>query len=104
MSSWREAHHTLIVQRRTRRMAAYSVSLAAGFLPLMPFERASREFHVALLASCAIFIAGGLCVIRGERDATRRPMWALKLLAAAWVTTVAAALVLLLTVAWLISG
>lgn len=84
-------------------MLIYTVSLVAGFLPLMPFERQSLEFHYALVAACAIWIAGGLVVIRGERDAYWRPMSAQKMLAAAWVTTVAAAIVLVLTVIWLVA-
>ena len=88
----------MLVQPRTRRMIAYTSSLLAGFLPLMPFEPGTREFWLAMLASCAIFIAGGLYVIRGERDAYWRPMWAQKMLAAAWVTTVVAAAVLLIAI------
>ena len=75
-------------------MLVYTLTLLLGFLPLMPFEPRTREFELALLAACAIFIAGGVYVIRGEAGEKARPLWALKMLVAAALTTFAAIVVL----------
>ena len=87
---------------RPKRALLYTLALLLGFLPMMPFEPRSREFHYALTVSCAIFIGAGIYVIRGERAVQGRPLWARKMLAAAWVTTIAAAIVLVMSAAWLV--
>ena len=84
-------------------MLVYTAALLVGFMPMMPFERGTREFGLAALATCAIIGGAGLFVIRGERDAYWRPMWAQKMLAAAWVTTVAAGILLLRALYWLLA-
>ena len=86
------------MQHRTRRMLVYTLALLMGFIPMMPFERGTRAFALAGLVSGAIIAAAGIYVIRGERDARWRPMWARKLLAAAWVTTIAAVILLAIAV------
>jgi hypothetical protein len=86
------------VRPRSRRVLVYTLSLLLGFMPLMPFEPRTREFQFALIATCAILIVSGLYVIRGERMEKSRPMYAVKLMIAATITTFAAIVVLLLDI------
>ena len=89
---------------RSKRVLVYTLSLLLGFMPLMPFEPRTRAFHLALVVTCTILIASGLYVIRGERREKSRPMYALKLVIAATITTLTAVVVLLVSLITLLRG
>ena len=82
---------------RSRRVLIYTAAILIAPLPLVPFERGTPEFRLALLASMALVMAAGAYVIRGEWGRPR-PMYATKLLIAAIITAIAAAVIAALAI------
>lgn len=71
---------------RAKRVLVYTATLLCAPMPLMPFERGTREFAVALLVCGAALVGGSLYVARGEWRARPRPLVGTKLLVSSVIT------------------
>jgi len=71
---------------RAKRVLVYTASILTAPMPVMPFERGTREFALALMACGAILSLSSSYVVRGEARIKHRALLGNKLLAAALVT------------------
>ena len=71
---------------RGKRVLIYTAVLLAAPLPVMPFERGTREFAWAVLACGVILSAGSFYAARGEWRVKPRLLVGTKLMAAAAIT------------------
>jgi hypothetical protein len=71
----------------TKRVVVYTAALLLAPVPVMPFERGTRGFALALVACGAALALASLYVVRGEWPRKGRPLWATKMLAAAVITS-----------------
>lgn len=70
-------------------MAVYTATLLLSPLPMMPFERGTREFALSLIACGTLLAAGSLYTLIGERRS--RSLLGMKLIAASAITLLFAA-------------
>ena len=66
---------------RAKRVLVLTASLLAAPLPVMPFEKGTREFALALVACGFVLALGSLYVLRGELRLRARGLLGAKLLA-----------------------
>ena len=71
---------------RGKRVLIYTAALLTAPLPVMPFERGTREFAWAALACGVILSAGSFYAARGEWRVKPRLLVGTKLLVAAAIT------------------
>ena len=71
---------------RARRVLIYTASLLLAPLPVMPYERGTREFAFALIACGAILAHASFYVARGEWRVKPRSLLGDKLLASSLIT------------------
>jgi hypothetical protein len=71
---------------RAKRVLVYTVSLLVAPMPVMPFERGTREFALAVMACGAILTLSSFYVARGEIKLKARSLLGNKLLAASIIT------------------
>jgi hypothetical protein len=83
-----------MIDGRARRVLVYTASLLASPLPVMPYERGSREFAFAVAACGAALTLSSLYVARGELRLKHRGLLGNKLLAASLITLAFGALML----------
>ncbi len=71
---------------RARRILVYTAALMTAPLPVMPFERGTRPFALALVACGLVLTLGSFYVARGELRLRHRGLLGAKLVAASLVT------------------
>ena len=71
---------------RGRRVLAYTAALLAAPLPVMPFERGTREFGLALAVCGTVLTLASFYVARGELRLRARGLLGDKLLASSVIT------------------
>ena len=91
-----------MVSGRARRVLVYTASLLASPLPVMPHEKGTREFALALAACGVVLSLSSLYVARGELRLKSRGLLGNKLLASSLITLVFGALLLLGSVVYLV--
>lgn len=75
-----------MIAGRTKRVVVYTVSLLIAPIPIMPYERGTREFALAVLACGVILSLSSFYVVEGERRLKFRSLLSNKLLATASIT------------------
>ena len=71
---------------RGKRVLVYAAALLAAPVPVMPFERGTPEFAVAV-AACGLVVAlSSLYVLRGELRSAGRDLLGKKLVASSAIT------------------
>ena len=88
---------------RGKRVLVYTASLLAAPLPVMPFERGTREFAFALIACGLALSLGSFYVVRGEWRGPRGPLGD-RLLASSLITLLFGASLFLGSVVYLSGG
>ena len=71
---------------RAKRILVYTASLLTAPMPVMPFDKGTREFAFALMACGAILTLSSFYVVRGEMRLKHRPLVGNKLLASSLIT------------------
>lgn len=71
---------------RARRVIVYTATLLCAPVPLMPFEKGTREFAVALLVCGAALSGGSFYAARGEWRERFRPLVGTKILVSSVIT------------------
>lgn len=87
---------------RGRRVLIYTAALLTAPLPVMPYERGTREFALALAACGAILAFSSFSVARGELRVKPRMLVGDKLLAASLITLVFGAALVVGSVVYLL--
>ena len=87
---------------RGRRVIVYTAALLFAPLPVMPFERGTREFALAVLACGAALGLASLYVARGESRLKARSLLGNKMLAASLITLLFGALLVVGSVIFLL--
>lgn len=75
-----------MISGRAKRVLVYTVALLIAPMPLMPYERGTREFVLAIMACGAILTVSSFYVVRGELRLIARSLLGDKLLAASLIT------------------
>jgi hypothetical protein len=75
-----------VISGRGKRVVIYTASLLIAPLPIIPFEKGTRDFALAVLACGAIISMSSLYVVEGERRLKSRSLLGHKLLATASIT------------------
>ena len=75
-----------MISGRAKRVVVYTISLLIGPIPIMAFEKGTRNFVLAVLACGLIVSLSSFYVVVGERRLTSRSLLGRKLLAAASIT------------------
>ena len=71
---------------RAKRILIYTISLLTAPMPLMPYEKGTREFALALIACGVILTLSSYYVVDGETKPKFRPLIGNKLLATSLIT------------------
>ena len=75
-----------MISGRAKRVIVYTAALLLAPLPVMPYERATREFALALIACGVVLALSSFYVVVGETRLEARSLVGTKLLAAAIIT------------------
>ena len=75
-----------MISGRAKRVVIYTASLLLAPIPIMPFEKGTRDFALAVLACGVIISMSSFYVVEGERRLKSRSLLNLKLLATASIT------------------
>lgn len=83
---------------RGRRVIVYTAALLVAPLPVMPFERGTREFALGVLACGAALGLASFYAARGEARLKARPLVGTKILIASSATLLLGALMVVWSV------
>lgn len=75
-----------VISGRAKRVLLYTAALLIAPMPVMPFEKGTREFALAVMACGAILTLSSFYVVRGEMRVVHRDLLGNKLLAASFIT------------------
>ena len=71
---------------RAKRVLVYTVSLLTAPMPIMPFEKGTREFALAVMACGVVLSLSSFYVVAGEMRLKSRSLLGVKLLTTATIT------------------
>lgn len=71
---------------RAKRVLVYTASLLIAPMPVMPYEKGTREFAFAVMACGAILSVGSYYAARGEMKLKARSLLGNKILASSLIT------------------
>jgi hypothetical protein len=71
---------------RAKRVLTYTASLLIAPMPIMPYEKGTREYALAIMACGAILTLSSFYVVQGEMKLKSRDLVGNKLLAASLIT------------------
>jgi hypothetical protein len=77
---------SFVISGRAKRVLVYTISLLTAPLPIMPYEKGTREFAFALIVCGAVLTLSSFYVARGEVRIKPRPLVGTKLLASSLIT------------------
>ncbi len=77
-----------MLNERTKRVLVYTASLLVAPLPLMPYDKGTRAFTLALVVCSTILMLSSYYVVHRELPLKHRPLFATKMLVAAFFTLV----------------
>ena len=89
---------------RGKRVIVYTAALLVAPLPVMPFERGTREFAIAVLACGTLLSLASFYAARGEARLKARPLVGNKILAASVITLLFGALMIIGSVVFLLAS
>jgi hypothetical protein len=89
---------------RAKRVLVYTAALLIAPMPVMPYEKGTREFAIAVLACGIILALASLYVIRGELQISPRSLLGNKLLATSSITFLFSLLIIVGSIVWLAKG
>ena len=75
-----------MISGRAKRVLVYTAALLIAPLPVMPYEKGTREFLLAIMACSIILILSSFYAARGEMRLKARSLVGNKLLAASLIT------------------
>ena len=93
-----------MISGRAKRVLVYTASLLTAPMPVMPFDKGTREFAFAVMACGAILTLSSFYVVRGEMRVQHRPLVGNKLLASSLITLLFGASLLVGAIVYLSSA
>ena len=75
-----------MISGRAKRVIVYTASLLIAPMPIMPYEKGTHEYVLAIMVCSIILILSSSYVVRGEMRLTPRSLLGNKLLAASLIT------------------
>ena len=75
-----------MISGRAKRVLVYTASLLVAPMPVMPYEKGTREYALAVMACGAVLALSSFYVVRGEMGLKYRPLVGNKLLATSLIT------------------
>jgi hypothetical protein len=90
-----------VINGRAKRVLIYTASLLIAPMPVMPYERGTREYALAIVACGALLSLSSFYVARGEAKLKHRSLLGNKLLAASLITLLFGMLMLLGSILYL---
>lgn len=75
-----------MISGRAKRVIVYTTALLVAPMPVMPYEKGTREFAFALIACGVILSLASFYVVRGEMRLKFRSLLGNKLLASSLIT------------------
>ncbi|HVG34628.1 MAG TPA: hypothetical protein VM911_16285 [Pyrinomonadaceae bacterium] len=90
-----------MINGRAKRVLIYTASLLIAPMPVMPYERGTREYALAIVACGALLSLSSFYVARGEAKLKHRSLLGNKLLAASLITLLFGMLMLLGSILYL---
>ena len=93
-----------MISSRAKRVIVYTASLLIAPMPVMPFEKGTREYVLAIMMCSIILSLSSFYVVRGEARLKSRSLVGNKLLAASLITLVFGMLMLLGAIVYLSWG
>jgi hypothetical protein len=75
-----------VLSGRAKRVLVYTASLLLSPLPVMPFEKGTREFALAIMACGTILALSSFYVLRGEMKLRLRTLLGMKLFISSFIT------------------
>ena len=83
-----------MISGRAKRVLVYTASLLTAPMPVMPYEKGTREYVLALMACGTILTLASFYVVQGELRLKARALVGNKLLAASLITLLFGLLIL----------
>ena len=83
-----------MISGRAKRVLVYTASLLIAPTPIMPYEKGTREYALAVMACGAILTLSSSYVVQGEMRIKHRSLVGTKLLVTALITLLFAMLML----------
>ena len=90
-----------MISGRAKRVIVYTASLLIAPMPIMPFEKGTREFVLAIMACGAILSVASFYVVQGEARLKPRSLVGRKLLAASLITLLCGMLMVVVPIVYL---
>jgi hypothetical protein len=90
-----------VISGRAKRVLVYTAALLTAPMPIMPYERGTREYVLAIMVCSIILTLASLYVVQGEMRLKPRSLLGNKLLAASFITLLFGALLLVGSIAYL---
>ena len=75
-----------MISGRAKRVLVYTVSLLIAPMPIMPYEKGTREFVLAIIPCSIILILSSFYVAQGELRLKSRSLLGNKLVASSLIT------------------
>ena len=75
-----------MISGRAKRVLVYTASLLVAPMPVMPYEKGTREYALAVMACGAILALSSFYVVQGEMRLKSRPLVGNKMLATSLIT------------------
>lgn len=75
-----------VISGRAKRVLVYTTSLLTAPMPIMPFEKGTREFALAIIACGVVLSLSSFYVVNGEKRLQSRSLLGMKLLVTATIT------------------
>jgi heme O synthase-like polyprenyltransferase len=90
-----------VIAGRTKRVLVYTASLLMAPLPIMPYEKGTRGYVLAIMMCGVVWAVSSFYVMRGEARLKHRSLVGNKLLAASVITLLFATLMLVGAIVYL---
>ena len=93
-----------MISGRAKRVMLYTASLLTAPMPVMPFEKGTREFALAVIACGVLLSLSSFYVVEGEIRLKSRSLLGVKLLTTATITLLFGLSMIVGSIVYLIRG
>jgi hypothetical protein len=90
-----------VISGRAKRVLVYTAALLIAPMPIMPYEKGTREFVLAIILCGAILTVSSFYVAQGEARLKHRSLVGNKLLAASVITLLFGMIMVVVAVVYL---
>lgn len=91
----------MVISGRAKRVLVYTASLLIAPIPLIPYEKGTREYVLAIIVCGIIVTVSSFYVMQGEERLEHRSLVGNKLLAASAITLLLGVLMVVVAIVYL---